>query len=248
MGNGNKLYLYRSEGFTILELVTVIAVIGILSSVALPSYQSYFSKARVGLAIDYMSGIISQTTIDLQTKGNVDNPKPSSEPLEFLQCLTIEVYENAEGECTDVYIEAWPNNAFADNITLGTTRMLVFNGTTNNSGSVEWRCGPYRNASQNIDASLLPSSCKENITEPKGKKCLDAAARSLNTACRIGKTSNSNSDSSNSNGSSSLSSSGNGSSSLSSSSNGNSSDNESKDKKDKKSDKNDSKAVRLRDK
>ncbi len=40
----------RARGFTLIELMIVVAVIAILASIAYPSYQEYVRKARRGLA------------------------------------------------------------------------------------------------------------------------------------------------------------------------------------------------------
>ncbi|MDA1369656.1 MAG: prepilin-type N-terminal cleavage/methylation domain-containing protein [Proteobacteria bacterium] len=42
---------YRQRGFTLLELMTVTAIIGVLMSVAIPSYQHYRQRARFAEAI-----------------------------------------------------------------------------------------------------------------------------------------------------------------------------------------------------
>jgi len=44
----------RNKGFTIIEILIVIAVIGILSSIAIPSYMSYKYKAYNASALSYM--------------------------------------------------------------------------------------------------------------------------------------------------------------------------------------------------
>lgn len=39
------------KGFTLIELMTVVAIIGILVAIALPAYQDYISRAQVGAAL-----------------------------------------------------------------------------------------------------------------------------------------------------------------------------------------------------
>ncbi|WP_319799288.1 type IV pilin protein [Halomonas sp. M20] len=47
---------HRNQGFTLLELMIVVAIVGILASVAYPSYQSYAERSRRG---DATTGLLS---------------------------------------------------------------------------------------------------------------------------------------------------------------------------------------------
>ena len=58
-----------NKGFTLIELMIVVAVIGVLAAIAIPQYQNYVAKAELGSALSTLASLKTNVEDHLANKG-----------------------------------------------------------------------------------------------------------------------------------------------------------------------------------
>ncbi|WP_104422870.1 pilin [Methylobacter tundripaludum] len=59
------------QGFTLIELMIVVAIIGILAAVAIPAYQDYTIKAKIGNALTSVDALKTAVGVCAQEAGGI---------------------------------------------------------------------------------------------------------------------------------------------------------------------------------
>ena len=146
------------QGFTLIELMIVIAIVGILAAVALPAYQDYTVRAKLAEALARGSEAKTSVTEFFAAKGRMPVAASiaevfSTEAAGIVDNVDFVRTDNSNGE---ILITISPSDVTA---LTAMTNVIGFSGHATTSGVVEWTCGKAGGATS-VLAKYRPGSCK----------------------------------------------------------------------------------------
>ena len=133
------------KGFTLIELMIVVAIIGILAAVALPAYQDYTKRSHVSEGLTLAGGAKASVTEYYSSQGNFpsNNSSAGLAAKADIKGNAVTSVEVASGKITITYNDKVTNSA-----------TLELSPTTG-AGGVQWSC-----KRGTVIAKYRPSNCR----------------------------------------------------------------------------------------
>ncbi|GEN26883.1 pilin [Halovibrio variabilis] len=159
----------KQGGFTLIELMIVVAIIGVLASIAVPQYQNYVGRAQATEAFTATAGLRTDIGLYFSENGNFIGYKNVGDDSSYITETAGDIGGQyiddvtLDGAASGGYTVAFDNGVHSGASMVVQPLIIEDNGAeevadsdTDGGQIAGWRC-----SSEDIDDTFLPSACRE---------------------------------------------------------------------------------------
>jgi type IV pilus assembly protein PilA len=150
----------KQRGFTLIELMIVVAIIGILAAVAIPAYQDYTAKAQVSEAFSLAAAAKQNISLFVNETGALPNATQATALTTALGTVDGAYVSGVVIGANGVITVTMGNKASA--VLTGTTANTIVLEPTAAAGSIKWACNATSGTAtikSTVPDKYLPNSC-----------------------------------------------------------------------------------------
>jgi type IV pilus assembly protein PilA len=138
--------MHRQQGFTLIELMIVVAIIGILAAIAIPAYQDYTIRSKVSEGLNLASAAKAAVSEYRISVGTMPSNNAAAGINTTISSKYVENVVVSDGNITVTFHDNVDTTADGDTI--------IFDPNFGN-GVVDWVC-----TSGTLDSKYRPANCR----------------------------------------------------------------------------------------